>query len=168
MNQSALVATISLVALSGCATITGDTVQSIKVETRMADGGEVRDADCELSNENGTFRMKTPGDIVVRRASADMNVTCTKSGLPDARATATSRANAGMWGNIIIGGGIGAIIDHSKGTAYTYPKWLQLTFGKLLAFDRSDDKDGQPSLGREVGKTNAVVDKQANSIPAAN
>jgi hypothetical protein len=32
---------------------------------------------------------------------------------------AISRANAGMAGNIIFGGGIGAIIDHNKGTAYS-------------------------------------------------
>ena len=62
---------------------------------------------------------------------------------------AISRANAGMAGNIIFGGGIGAIIDHNKGTAYTYPTWIQLIFGKTLVFDRSAEKDGQPVLGME-------------------
>ncbi len=56
---------------------------------------------------------------------------------------------AGMAGNIIFGGGIGAIIDHNKGTAYTYPTWIQLIFGKTLVFDRSAEKDGQPVLGME-------------------
>jgi hypothetical protein len=36
-----------------------------------------------------------------------------------------------------IGGGIGAIIDHNKGTAYTYPTWVQ------RVFDRSNENEGQ-------------------------
>ena len=56
-----------------------------------------------------------------------------------------------MAGNIILGGGIGAIIDHNKGTAYTYPTWMQLVFGQTLVFDRSDEKDGQPVQGRAPG-----------------
>lgn len=55
----------------------------------------------------------------------------------------------GLAGNIIFGGGIGAIIDHNKGTAYTYPSWIQLVFGKSLVFDRSTEKDGQPGPGME-------------------
>ena len=50
---------------------------------------------------------------------------------------------------IILGGGIGAIIDHNKGTAYTYPTWIQLVPGKTLVFDRSDEKEGEPVQGKE-------------------
>ena len=56
-----------------------------------------------------------------------------------------------MFGNIILGGGIGAIIDHNKGTAYTYPTWVQLIFGKSLVFDRSAEKEGQPTVPAEQG-----------------
>jgi len=138
---------------TGCATITGDTVQSIRVETRTADGTEIPDADCELTNEYGTVRLRTPGSASIRRSSSDLNVQCSKADQPLARARGVSRANAGMWGNIIFGGGIGAIIDHNKGTAYTYPQWMQMTFGKVLAFDRSNDKDGIPSVAQESGAT---------------
>ena len=54
-----------------------------------------------------------------------------------------------MWGNIILGGGIGAVIDHNKGTAYSFPVWMQLAFGKTLVFDRSTEKEGRPTLGVE-------------------
>jgi hypothetical protein len=64
-------------------------------------------------------------------------------------ARAISRANAGLAGNILFGGGIGAIIDHNKGTAYTYPTWIRMVFGKTLVFDRSNEKEGQPLLGSE-------------------
>ncbi|WP_295959458.1 hypothetical protein [Rhodoferax sp.] len=36
------------------------------------------------------------------------------------------------------------IVDHNRGTAYTYPTWIQLVFGKTLAFDRRDEKEGHP------------------------
>lgn len=150
--------------LTGCATITGDSAQSIRVETVALDGSEVKDADCELANEYGSYRLKTPGNITVRRSSGDLNITCKKEGLPDAGARAISRVNGGMFGNIIFGGGIGAIIDHSKGTGYSYPSWLRMMFGKVLAFDRTDDKDGQPSVGKEPdGKPVATAQSGAPS-----
>ena len=55
-----------------------------------------------------------------------------------------------MFGNIILGGGIGAIIDHNKGTAYTYPQWIRLVVGKALGFDRNKDKDASPNLGADI------------------
>jgi hypothetical protein len=151
--------------LAGCATITGDTAQSIRVETVALDGTEVSNAECELANEYGSYRLKTPGQVMVRRSSSDLNVTCRKEGLPDAQARAVSRANGGMFGNIIFGGGIGAIIDHSKGTGYSYPAWMRLVFGKILAFDRSDDKDGQPSLGREINARPSAQKDDTGSSP---
>lgn len=154
MNKASLAAAVmAAMGLSACASITGDSVQSVRIETRLADGTEVRDADCELFNEHGSFRVKSPGNVTIRRSSTDINVTCKKDALPDAQGRAVSRANAGMFGNIIFGGVVGAVIDHSKGTAYTYPQWMQLVFGKLLTFDRRDDKDGQPSLAQETGST---------------
>lgn len=45
---------------------------------------------------------------------------------------------------------MGAIIDHNKGTAYTYPQWVRGVLGKLLTFDRSADKEGQPNSGLEL------------------
>ena len=55
--------------------------------------------------------------------------------------------------SIILGGGIGAIIDHNKGTAYTYPQWIRLVVGKILGYDSTKDKDGMPNLGTEVVPT---------------
>lgn len=134
------------------------------------DGREITDADCELANEYGSYNLRTPGQVTVRRSSGDLNITCKKDGFPSAQARAVSRVNGGMFGNIIFGGGIGAIIDHSKGTGYSYPSWLKMMFGKVLAFDRSDDKDGQPSVGKEPdGKPVAMTPASApaSAAPAA-
>jgi hypothetical protein len=34
-----------------------------------------------------------------------------------------------MFGNIILGGGIGAVVDHNNGSAYEYPTFIQIIMG---------------------------------------
>lgn len=36
-----------------------------------------------------------------------------------------------MFGNIIFGGGIGAIIDHNSGAAYEYPSVIQIVMSRI-------------------------------------
>jgi hypothetical protein len=137
------------VAFTGCASVMNDSTHPMKVETKTDAGQIVAGADCKLTNDYGTLSVKSGETAQVRRSSKDLDIVCKHPENPDATARAISRANAGMFGNIIIGGGIGAIIDHSKGTAYTYPTWVQLVYGKTLVFDRSVEKEGQPTLGTE-------------------
>lgn len=71
-------------------------------------------------------------------------VECKKEGYPDGFLRAISRAAGGMWGNIILGGGIGAIIDHNKGTGYNYPNDLPVKLGANTIIDKRDDKSDPP------------------------
>jgi hypothetical protein len=137
-------------AATGCASITNDTSAPVRFETFNAAGVEIKDVECKLENDYGPQAIKTPSTVNVRRSSKDLQVTCVKAGETDGRGVAISRVNGGMFGNIILGGGIGAVIDHNKGTAYTYPQWVQIVMGKLLTFDRKGDVDGQPNRGVEV------------------
>jgi hypothetical protein len=148
MIRIAAAVSVALLA-TGCASIVNDTTQPMRIETKRADGTMVTDATCEVSNDYGKITVKSGTTSQVRRSSKDLDITCKDPADPDAMGRAISRANAGMAGNIIFGGGIGAIIDHTKGTAYTYPTWVQLVFGKSLVFDRHDEKDGQPGPGTE-------------------
>ena len=148
----------ALVALScvGCASIVNETTHPMKLETRRADGTMVTGADCQLTNDYGSVSARSGSTVQVRRSSKDLDILCKDPQDPDAMGRAISRANAGLAGNILFGGGIGAIIDHTKGTAYTYPTWVQLTFGKTLVFDRSTEKEGQPVMGMEPAKATAA------------
>jgi hypothetical protein len=56
--------------------------------------------------------------------------------MPDGLLKAISRAAGSMWGNIVFGGGIGAIIDHNKGTGYDYPDQLQVKMGESVVVDK--------------------------------
>lgn len=138
------------VAMTGCASIVNDSTNPVRFETYSTNGVEIKDAECKYENDYGQHTVKTPATVNVRRSSKDLQVTCVKAGEADGRGVAISRANAGMAGNIIFGGGIGAIIDHNKGTAYTYPMWMRVVMGKLLTFDRRADVEGQPNRGVEM------------------
>ena len=74
-------------------------------------------ATCQLANDKGTWSVTTPATITVQKSAADLMVMCEKTGMEPGTVRAVSKVGAGMFGNVIFGGGIGAIIDHTKGTA---------------------------------------------------
>ena len=135
-----LLATAALGIASGCATITGSETQNISVQALDPSGAAVAGADCKLSNDKGSWRAKPPAIAVVNRSAEDLIVQCEADQQKPGVVRAVSRVNAGMFGNIIFGGGIGAIIDHSKGTAYDYPSMLRVLFGATQVVDRKDEK----------------------------
>ncbi len=117
--------------VSGCSTLTGEgTSQNLSVMTYTNDNKDLTGASCELKNDEGTWTAVTPASVMVRRSNKDMLIKCTKDGYADARATAISKTKGSMWGNIIFGGGVGAIIDHNNGSAYQYPPVLKMIMGQ--------------------------------------
>lgn len=139
----------AVLAMTGCATITGDATQSVAVEVVSPSGEKITEISCEAMNDKGSWTVIAPKSVVVRRSAADLMVNCKKDGMEPGTARAVSRSNAGMWGNIIFGGGVGAIIDYNKGNGYTYPSWLTVQMGKTLTYDRHDEKDGQRAIAKE-------------------
>lgn len=149
-----VVVSVVVIACTGCASVLNESTHPIKVETKTLAGDLVSGAECKLSNDYGQVTVKSGDTTQVHRSGKDLDIVCKDPKNPEATARAISRANGGMWGNILLGGGIGAIIDHNKGTAYSYPTWIQLIFGKTLVFDRSAEKEGLPTPGVEpVGST---------------
>jgi len=53
------------------------------------------------------------------------------------------------FGNIIFGGGIGALIDHNKGTGYNYPDELPVKMGSATTVDRNDEVRQSSSTSSE-------------------
>lgn len=145
-----LLAVVVVLGTTGCASIVNETTHPMKVETAKEDGTLVAGAECKVEGEYGSFSVKSGDTIQIRRSSKDLDINCTSAGNADAKGRLISRANAGLAGNIIFGGVIGAVIDHSKGTAYTFPTWIRLVFGKTLVFDRNAEKDGGPVLGAAI------------------
>lgn len=142
-----LISLLTLSTLTGCATIVKDVNQPVKVEAYTKENTMVEGAKCTAKNERGEWVATTPGSVVVHRSGQDLLVKCEKENQPSAFATLISRANGGMFGNILLGGGIGAIIDHNKGTAYSYPDWVRVIMGENLVYDRKNNKDNEVMLG---------------------
>lgn len=133
---------------AGCASIVNDYTHPMKIETLTSSGAKIDGAFCQVTNDYGSITIKSGEVFPVRRSSKDLEINCKDRANPEAVARAISRANAGLAGNIVFGGGIGALVDHSNGTSYTYPTWIQVEFGKTLEFDRFHEKEGQPLRGR--------------------
>jgi len=153
-----LAASVVTLMASGCATVVKEPSQPLRIETLTMEGEIIGGAECSVTNDRGSVTMRSGESMNVRRSSKDLDITCTAPGQPTASARAVSRANGGMWGNAVVGGGIGAVIDHKKGNGYTYPTWLQLVFGKALSFDRRSEKAGAPAPATEVTqKASAAV-----------
>jgi uncharacterized protein YceK len=126
----ALAATI-VVLFSGCAAITTGSTQPLSVTTKQA-GTNVVGAARELTNGKGTYYVTTPGTVTVKRSYSDMVVVCKKDPLPDANMTVKSSVKAMAFGNIILGGVVGVIVDTSTGAAYDYPTSFDLEMGKTV------------------------------------
>ena len=130
--------------MSGCASITGSTTQNISIQTREASGKEVSEAKCELINKKGTYFVTTPGTITISRSNDDLQVTCRKDGFENGRAGVVSDTKGSMFGNIVLGGGIGAIIDHNNGSAYEYPSFVQVVMGAFTNIGKVREEQKQP------------------------
>ena len=128
-----LVISSVLLLVSGCSTLTGDgTAQSINVETiEVTSGNRIIDVRCDLSNDEGSWTVLTPGAVMVHRSNKPLSVNCQKSGYLQDYKSVDSKTKGNMWGNLLIGGGIGAIIDHSNGSAYDYPPVIKVPMRPL-------------------------------------
>jgi hypothetical protein len=151
IRQLSIVATLLCSTfLTGCASITKDSNQPVKVETYTKDNQVVTGAKCTAKNERGEWKAETPSAMSVHRSGENLLISCEKEGMIAGIATVISRANGGMFGNILFGGGIGAIIDHNKGTAYSYPDWIRVVMGDNLVYDRKNNKDNEVMLGQSA------------------
>jgi hypothetical protein len=158
----------SVLFASGCASVTGGASQSVAVQTRDFDGKEVAGANCELSNSKGTWMITTPGSTTINRSNDDMHVLCKKSGLDVGRAEVVSVTKGAMFGNILIGGGVGAFIDHTSGSAYEYPSLIQLVMGRTIRIEGPDDPAAQPALASgALVPVSAPAPQPAESPPAS-
>jgi len=122
MRIQVFTALLSLFILSGCASITSGKVQPISVTT-ACDGEPINGAMCTLTNDKGSWFVKTPGSISISKAYADLTVECKKDKAQGV-ATFQSKSEGAVWGNIIAGGIIGYAVDAGTGAGFSYPPVL--------------------------------------------
>lgn len=113
----------SLALAAGCATVTTGGFQTISITT-VPEG-----ADCRFSRGGAVFARvnPTPGSILVGKESSGISVVCTKNGYEDMAGTTASEFQPMTFGNIILGGLIGVVVDASSGAMMKYPEAVTFT-----------------------------------------
>jgi hypothetical protein len=160
MKISPVILLIASTSLIGCASVTGTTGQSVSVIARQSNGSAVVGASCELSNAKGKWYTNTPGSIAIRRSNDDLTVLCSKDGLEPGMATVSSETKGSMWGNVLLGGGIGAVVDHNSGAAYEYPTLIQVMMGKNIKIE-------PPKLEKDTGSSSGQsTTLSTNQVPS--
>ncbi len=81
-----------------------------------------------MTNDKGVSYVSTPGTVMVSKSSADLSVTCTKDKVSSNPAIVKSSSNVNIWGNILLGGPIGAAIDAGTGAGFDYPPTVSVVF----------------------------------------
>jgi len=117
----AAIAVAVLFLSSGCASIVSGHNQSLSVETPGC-----TPANCQLTNTKGSWFVITPGTVVVHRAYGDLTVECKKDGVQPIARDIKSSTKGMAFGNILLGGVIGAGVDIGTGAAYDYPPVISI------------------------------------------
>ncbi|MFN4327614.1 MAG: hypothetical protein ACK4FF_01955 [Limnobacter sp.] len=121
----ALLGVLAIVS-SGCASITQGSSQLVSVKT-MAAAGELKGALCVVSNDKGKWAVNTPGTVTINKSAESLSIKCRKAGYAAGKIEVESRSGAAIWGNLALGGPVGAIVDRQTGAAFNYPDQLQVT-----------------------------------------
>jgi hypothetical protein len=130
--RNALVFCLTIAALSGCASITGSKNQPITV-TAVCENAMVQGASCTITNEKGVSYISTPGTVMVQKSTSDLTISCTKATAIANPIVVKSSSNASIWGNILLGGPIGAAVDAGTGAGFDYPPSANVIFNPPCA-----------------------------------
>ncbi|RVU36362.1 hypothetical protein EOI86_14215 [Hwanghaeella grinnelliae] len=116
-----------IVLLSACSSVIEGTSQEIVVNT-VPEG-----ANCALEREGQIIGRvdPTPGGITIEKTKHDLNIICSKDGYQEATFFNKSDVAGATVGNIILGGGIGWIIDSASGADNKYTTPVNITMVPL-------------------------------------
>ena len=108
--------------LSGCATITKGTTQTVTLDTPGAEG-----AQCTLSSSTvGSMSIVTPATISLPKGQDNIKVSCKKACFSDGVGIISSNVEGMAAGNVILGGVIGLGIDAATGAMNKYTEQNQI------------------------------------------
>jgi hypothetical protein len=102
---------------SACSTLTKDS--HVPMNLSFSDNSA---GNCSLQNKRESYSVAIPGTENIRRSDDSLRYDCkTKDGRP-AKGSIASKVGNSMAGNIILGGGIGAVIDATNDYHREYPR----------------------------------------------
>ena len=123
---------LPLVVLPGCATVISGASQTVTLATLP------REAACTVyagGRPVGAVAM-TPGDVRLKRSSKDLVITCAKEGYQTATVQQEPKFSGVTFGNFVLGGPVGFIVDAASGASFYYPSEVKLGLAPDPAFSR--------------------------------
>lgn len=125
MGSSKLAAVCRLMAIvclglasSACATIISGTTQDLYIDS------EPKGASCKIDRQGATVGMvnPTPGKVNVPRHKDNIVVACSLDGYEQSNEVLASSFTGATFGNLLLGGFVGVVIDASSGANNKYPE----------------------------------------------
>lgn len=115
-------AAASLSLLSGCATIVNGSSQMVTITTTPPSAACMLD---RIGTRLGVI-PQTPSSLRIDKSKNDLSVTCSKEGFAMASVTKSPRFSGATFGNLLVGGAVGVVIDVASGANYAYPNTIEL------------------------------------------
>ncbi len=102
--------------LTGCATITRGTTQTVAINTPGVPG-----ASCTLSSASvGSQTITTPASVTLSKSSSAVSIRCTKACYNDGAGILATTMDGMAAGNLIAGGPVGLGVDAATGAMNQY------------------------------------------------
>jgi hypothetical protein len=126
MKQSAELLLVSLIILSGCASIVEGRSEQVMINTSPDN------AKCSILRKGESIATvpATPGSALIEKTKDDITIHCVKQGYEDATFMDHSGIDSWTYGNIALGGLIGWAIDSSAGADNYYDTPVNITLPK--------------------------------------
>jgi hypothetical protein len=144
--------------LAGCATMLEGTGQSVAITTDPAG------AQCSIDRAGQRVGQvtSTPGSIRLDKGKNDLSVTCVREGYQPATITQSPKFQGTTFGNILIGGVVGVVVDAASGANFAYPDEIKLTLAGV------GTAAGVPIAMQQTPPTGAVPPPEGAAVsPAA-
>ena len=128
-------------AMSACSTIITGTTETVAINTTPVD------ASCGVQQGEkriGTFSTP-PREFKVDKTRDDLVVTCNKVGYSEVRQINESAIEPWTFGNILLGGIIGFVVDLASGATNKYEKQMSITLPVETGSAPTMPKNNSPS-----------------------
>ena len=127
MNKyNKVIIAIAMTAILGaCSTVSGGRYQPVTVTTVDTKGSIIHGADCSLTNARGVTYGKSGAPVTVKTDNTPLDVKCTTPAL-SGEESIDNKLNPAVFGNILIGGLIGVIVDVSTDAASRYDRLVNV------------------------------------------
>ena len=113
-----------LLMMGGCASIMMGNYQDIFIETKCGD--KPVKAECSVSNEIGEWGVNTPGTVHLHKGYDELVLKCQGDNFEPHKVNFTSSGNLPLYGNALLGGGIGVFTEIETRAGFDYP--TKITF----------------------------------------